>query len=72
MNTCSAAAIRLNTAWLVRIISMFASTSPSRKRLTSAPAEKNFSLAELTTTTRASEAIAASTTAANFSMKARS
>ena len=54
MNTCGAAAIRRNAAWLVRIISMFASTSPSRNLLTSAPAEKNFSLALRTITTRAS------------------
>ena len=55
MNTCSAAAIRVNAACDVRIISMFASTSPSRNFLTSAPAEKNFSLALRTITTRASE-----------------
>ena len=45
MNTCGAAAIRRNAAWLTLIISMFAPTSPSRNFLMSAPAEKNFSLA---------------------------
>ena len=37
---------------------MFASTSPSRNRLTSAPAEKNFGEALRTITARASELIA--------------
>jgi hypothetical protein len=72
MNTCSAAAICLNAACEVRIIAMFASTSPARNFLTSAPAEKNFSFALRTMTTRASEAIAASTSAANFCITARS
>ena len=62
----------MNAACDVRIISMFASTSPSRNFLTSAPAEKNFSLALRTITTRASEAIAASTSAANLRMTSRS
>ena len=43
MKICGAAAIRLNAAWLTRIIAMFDSTSPSRNFFTSAPAEKNFS-----------------------------
>ena len=72
MNTCLAAAIRRNAAWLTRIISMFAPTSPSVKRLMSAPAEKNFGLALWTITTRASPASAASTASENSVMNARS
>ena len=54
MKTCGAAAMRANAAWLVRIIAMLASTSPSRNFLTSAPAEKNRSPADRTTTARTS------------------
>src|SRR3954462_13340938 len=41
-----------SASWARRIISMFASTSLGRKRLTSAPALKNLSLALRRTTTR--------------------
>ena len=64
MNTCGAAAIRANAAWLVRIISMFVSTSPSRNFFTSAPAEKNLALALWTSTTRVALASASSTAVA--------
>ena len=52
---------------------MLTSTSLARKRLMSAPAEKNFALAERRTTTRASgSAPAASMAAANSTMTAMS
>ena len=52
---------------------MFASTSLARNVLTSAPAQKNFSLALRTTTTRAaSSAIAASIASANSRMNSMS
>src|SRR5947209_462833 len=55
MKIWGAPAIRMNAAWLVRIIGMLASTSPSRNFFTSAPAEKNFSDPLRTNTARASE-----------------
>ena len=72
MNTAGAAAIRLNAAWLTRIIAMLESTSPSRNFFTSAPAEKNFSLALRTITARTSPPIASSTASENACMTSRS
>ena len=59
--------------WASAIISMFASTSLARKRFTSAPALKNFSLALRTTTTRTSSWLVASPiVSARSSMNCRS
>ena len=46
-------AMLASASWASRIMSMLASTSLARKRLTSAPALKNFSLALRSRTTRA-------------------
>jgi hypothetical protein len=51
MNTGASAAKRSNTWWARRTIAMFSSAERARNPLTSAPAEKNFSLADLTTPT---------------------
>jgi hypothetical protein len=62
------AAIRFSAPCAVRIISMLASTSLARKRLMSAPAQKNFSLALRITTTRDVASAAAASMAAPSSV----
>ena len=59
-------------AWLMRIMSMLASTSPSRKRLMSAPAEKNFGLAALDDGHTSGAPSASSTASENSVMNAKS